>query len=647
MMKFFNKYILLGALTLSLGLSSCSDYLDKAPESDISSTDAFKDFQNFQGFTEELYQCIPDFTNGYWTNNWNFGEDEILNVGTTFHFGYKVDQGDFWGWQSEYDGWQAGWLDRGSVSGFNPGSDRFGHSLYTGCMYGIRKVNIGLENLDLFKGTEEEKKLIEGQLYFFRAWFHFQVIQYLGGYPYIDRVIPGDEVPTLPRLTYKECADRCAEDFRKAADLLPVDWDKTKPGQSTMGKNQLRVTKLAALGYLGKNYLWAASPLMANGVNAGTYDYDKTYAKKAADAFGELLQIVESDKDCGYGLIPFSQYSENFVTLGESGKMPGQSKDGTITEAIFRSPTYGSGWGCSRWGQALAYGGSDLNDGGVVFLPTANYVNYYGMANGLPLDDPDSHFDPTHPWKGRDPRFYHDIRFDGCKMVMKELTGTDTKWQYADLQTGGCFRSETRGSRTGYFNYKFISTKCNKWDDDYGWSPQIHMRVPWMRLSDVYLMYAEACAAVGGATAKSSNFNKTAEDAINTIRDRAGVDPVAAKNVADAHKFMDEVRRERAVELAFEGHRFNDLRRWLLLDKYPYNIKTSQEFTRVNGFSVVQVDEKNFKVVNVVDEKNEEVSGFKQKQILKRDFSSKHYWLPLKRADTQLYEGFGQNPGWK
>jgi hypothetical protein len=110
---------------------------------------------------------------------------------------------------------------------------------------------------------------------------------------------------------------------------------------------------------------------------------------------------------------------------------------------------------------------------------------------------------------------------------------------------------------------------------------------------------------------------------------------------------MDEVRRERAVELAFEGHRFNDLRRWLLLDKYPYNIKTSQEFTRVNGFSVVQVDEKNFKVVNVVDEKNEEVSGFKQKQILKRDFSSKHYWLPLKRADTQLYEGFGQNPGWK
>ena len=140
----------------------------------------------------------------------------------------------------------------------------------------------------------------------------------------------------------------------------------------------------------------------------------------------------------------------------------------------------------------------------------------------------------------------------------------------------------------------------------------------------------------------------TGVEAINKVRERAGVAPVADKNVADAHKFMDEVRRERAVELAFEGHRFNDLRRWLLLDKYPYNIKTSQEFTRVKGFSVVKVDDKgNYKVINAGDEQNEEVSGFKQKQILKRDFSSKHYWLPLKRADTQMYPEFNQNPGWK
>ena len=91
---------------------------------------------------------------------------------------------------------------------------------------------------------------------------------------------------------------------------------------------------------------------------------------------------------------------------------------------------------------------------------------------------------------------------------------------------------------------------------------------------------------------------------------------------------MGELRRERAVELAFEGHRFNDLRRWLLLDKYPYNIKTSQEFLRVGDI-------------------DPEKDGWKEKQILKRDFSEKHYWLPLKKKDCQIYPEFKQNPGWE
>ena len=77
--------------------TSCTDYLDKAPESDISAADAFKNFKNFQGFTEELYLCMPDFTRGYWTTSWNWGEDDIMSVGINYHMSYKVDQGDFWG----------------------------------------------------------------------------------------------------------------------------------------------------------------------------------------------------------------------------------------------------------------------------------------------------------------------------------------------------------------------------------------------------------------------------------------------------------------------------------------------------------------------------------------------------------------------
>ena len=88
---------------------------------------------------------------------------------------------------------------------------------------------------------------------------------------------------------------------------------------------------------------------------------------------------------------------------------------------------------------------------------------------------------------------------------------------------------------------------------------------------------------------------KRSEDAINTLRKRAGVGPVGGgepgdekgtlcpEYISNSQKFMDEVRRERAVELSFEGFRFNDLQRWLLLTEEPYTIKTSQEFERVEN----------------------------------------------------------------
>ena len=187
-------------------------------------------------------------------------------------------------------------------------------------------------------------------------------------------------------------------------------------------------------------------------------------------------------------------------------------------------------------------------------------------------------------------------------------------------------------NRTGYMLYKFIPMDANNADDGYGWGRHLHINIPWLRLSDVYLMYAESLAALGGANQKSSTFNMTAEQAVNVIRERAGVADVNAKFTADKDKFMDEVRRERAVELAYEGHRFNDLRRWLLLDKSPYNIKTQQNFNRVS--------------LDTKDSKNSEVSDFKEKTIVTRNFTDKHYWFPLKKKDVSIYPEMYQNPGW-
>ena len=585
-----------------------------------------------------MYFCIPNFTTGYWNNSFNWGDDEIICVGKDYFMGYKVDQGDFWGWQAEHDGWQCGFMDINNfTTDYAP--DKVGNrpTLWQGAWYGIRKANLGLANLErLTEATQEEHDIIKGQLLFFRGFFHFQLMQYFGGLPYINEVLTGGKL-TLPRLSYHECAELAAQDLSEAAKLLPVNWDNTQAGALTRGSNDLRINRIMALGYLGKNLLWAGSPLM-NWESTGSKTYNPDLCRRAAEAFGEILSLVESGQT-QYRLVDFANYKDNFLTHAKSGLMPGS------TEAIFRNPVID--WDRSNWGQTRCYGTPFLDpEGGVIFLPTANYVNFYGMANGLPLDDPNSGFDKSHHWKGRDPRFYHDIRFDGSKI---ELGGKEeaNPVRYAPLYTGGLMRDPIKGSRTGYLNYKFVRDDFNQWDNQgaTNWMASNNMLIPYMRLADIYLMYAESAAeAYGIPSAKSANCSLSATDAVNTIRNRAGVDPVNAKYTGSLDAFMSEVRRERAVELAFEAHRFNDLRRWLLLDKYPYNIKTSQEFQRTGDLTGIEKDSS--KGVNVEDPSETEVIGFHEEVILTRNFSDKHWWLPLKVSDSKMYVEFGQNPGW-
>ncbi len=612
-----------------LSLCSCEDYLDKEPASIISEEEAFKNFTNFQGFTEELYHCIPDFSNAYWTNSWNWGDDEITSADMNFHVIHKFDNGNFWGWQTEYDGWGASWMNQADAS---RNDDRFQKDLWKNAWYGLRKVNLGLENLELMTdATSQERDFIKGQLLFFRGWFHFQLIQYFGGMPYIDYVLPSDEPLELPRLSYHECADKVGADLREAANLLPIDWDDTQAGAATREKNDLRINKIMALGYLGKNYLWASSPLM-NLESTGSKSYNADYAKKAAAAFGELLDLCESGA-APYELVAFENYSVNFYTTGQGWRIPGGS------EAIFRGPYYGANG--SNWGTSKQYQPAIIQDGSN-FMPTANYVSYYGMANGLPIaditkPDPISGYDPEYPWKDRDPRFYHDIIFDGVKVVQGAMPDDVEQHRFANLYTGGSYRDVSTGSRSGFLNYKFIPITANRYDDGFNYGNNLNLHLPWMRLADVYLMYAEAVVqGYGSPNAKSNNFSKTAVDAVNTIRNRAGAGELSESEggyISSVDGFMSELRRERAVELSFEGHRFNDLRRWMLLIEKPYTLKTSLEFDRSG-------------TLNTEDPTENRVLNLREELILERNYSSKHYWLPLKNADTNMYVEFPQNPGW-
>ncbi len=632
----YNSILFYGFLSIMfMWFVSCEDYLDKEPATDIDPEAAFDNFYNFQGFVEELYNCIPVFDKREYNNMFNYGEEEhYSNNGRNDILG-RIDRGDFWV--------STGYWFYGTD--FNTSGDRWRHYLWQGAWYGIRKANMGIENLDKMVGTQEEKDLIEGQLYFFRAWFHYQLMVRWGGIPYLDRLLPPSEKLTLPRLSYLECADRISLDFEKAANILPINWDNTTAGKSTIGFNELRINKIMALGYLGKNYLYAGSPWMNVG-GAGYGSYNGEYCKKAANTFGTLLKLVENG-DTQYQLVDWDHYQELWRTNGQGGKMPGS------TEAIFRGPAY-DGRGGTAWSLDKQYLAANILYGRSWSLyPTANYSNYFGMANGLPINDAynrghgseiasaESGYDPQYPWKDRDPRFYITYAFDTQRMILSPPSNA-TQWTFANLYSYNAadaaktYRNPESGSTTGYLLIKFDPIGFNRYDNKFN---NHHIHISWMRLADIYLMYSEAVDnAFGSPQSTSDTYSLTALDAVNKIRNRANVPNLASKyttgNGIDS-PFMQELMRERAVELSWEGHRFNDLRRWRLVDKFPYNIKTKIEFDRAEPVDFDKIDPTANRVLNL-----------KEEIILERNYTEKHYWFPFTKDDANLYPEFPQNPGW-
>lgn len=645
MMNIYKKGVM-GVMSLMgvmgvMGLASCTDYLDKEERSIIDASQPYLNFRNFQGFVEELYTAMPIMTGHQYHSAWNFGEDDYWEPQESRQLPNAIDQGNYWGWNEcfySYFKEKQGGMNTGTPERMINDVSTKGY-LYGLCWFGIRKANIGIANLDkLVDATQEEKNLIAGQLYFFRAWNHFMLMQYWGGLPYIDVVLDANSVFNLPRLSYQATAEKAAEDFQKAADLLPIDWDQTAAGKATLGKNAVRINKVMALAYKGKDLLWAGSPMM-NQESTGNATYNADFCKRAADTFAEALKICEETGR--YELADWDHYQEIFYTYK-------QNKLNGLKEVLFWENMATCHIGVWRWNLVNDWRPPLINNSGIKCYPAANYTDYFGMANGLPIPDitkPDaaSGYNPEYPYKDRDPRFYYNFIYDAVKTVLdgsKILKDglPDERKQYASLYEGGLYRTDTPSKCvfTGYMNKKFTSQYMNDFDD---YKEGTVLVMPLMRLADVYLMYAESAAAgYGSATASASGYSLSAVGAIDKVRARAGVAGVDSKFLGSVDDFMSEVRRERAVELSFEGHRFTDLRRWLLLDKAPYNKKTAVYFDRAAD----QSDKERY-----ANPKENHVLNLREVVLTERKYTlPKHNWFPFPQKDVQMYPEFAQNPGW-
>ncbi|MCE5345420.1 MAG: RagB/SusD family nutrient uptake outer membrane protein [Bacteroidales bacterium] len=587
--------VIVSAIIMMLTFGSCEKYLDKAPEADIKANEVYGNFRSYQGFIEELYNCVCDYNKCRAWNEYLFA-DETLNNNP-----YPFDQGNYWA--------QTRML-YGPFTSSSTGSDPRNKTIWPLAWYGIRKANVALSNLDLLvDATQEEKDIIKGQALFFRGWFHFELMRWWGGLPYMDKALTAEDDFNVPRLSYRETALKAAQDFRDAADLLPLNWDSTTVGKVTLGNNRGRINKLYALGYLGKDLLYAASPMM-NEESTGTNAFDAELCKQAAEAFAEVLKIC--DETHRYTLQPWSSWTDNFWVWSPGNKTINGGTEVIMLPTVFRYDRV-------RWSTVMGTCPAEFGNA-TVEVPTNNFVKNYAMANGLPIDDPASGFNPNDPWTGREPRFYSDIVKDGDRLIIGTGGAAD---RYALLYNGGRHRSSTKGSVTGFYYKRYSPIGCNQYDNKWAY---FQSYIPYMRLADVYLMYSESVLQGYGSGSNSvPGYSLTAVQAINIVRNRAQLPDLTSAYTATKEAFMGEIIRERAVELAFEGARFHDLRRWNIAGEKKYTEKTAIDFDRgTDG-----------KPKNLVE-----------RVVITRVFEKKHNWLPFQVSFTNLYPEFTQNPGW-
>ncbi len=576
-------------------MSSCEEYLDKTVQADVTADAIFTTYPTFQGFVERLHGDIIDFaTMSRVGTAWNYGDDICGDVYTTL-----ID-GNYWlvagGNQMTQYHYGSG-MTRGNVPfSYNKGQYDNGWAAIRDCNTAIAHFN------DLKEATEEQKNVIKGQVYFFRGYFHWQIMKQWGNIPYSDTLFLPTDVMRIPQLSMFQTGEKVLADLQKAVDLLPVDWDATLVGQPTLGINRGRLTKGMALSFMAEAQLWLGSPLM-NGAQTGNYTYNVDYCKKAAASAWKVIELANQGV---YALETWKNYNDLFKT--NNNTEPGKSK-----EVIFKAPFLGEN---ARYHVVSAVV-SAVGGEGRFFGPTQNYVELFETASGLPIEDPASGFVPLDPWSNRDPRFRNAIYVDKDRICeAKPLTDPLSTAQFF---TGGRDRGGS-SSKTGFGMKKFLFTNWNNIDNQ--WGATSFICVPILRLAEIYLFYAEAAnEAYGGPSGKDPSANLTALDAINLVRARAGMPGVNAKFL-NLTAFRDRIRNERAVELSFEAKRRDDLRRWHVAHLDKYRDMYSCEFPK-------------------------DYSSFTRKYVRSIVFDNeKYYWFPYNPKQVLLYPEWKQNPGW-
>ena len=418
-------------------------------------------------------------------------------------------------------------------------SNTNGDNVWSRCWGSIRNATIFSVMINRVPLAEKlpdgrpAKPAYRSEARFLRAFLYFELLKRYGGVPLLgERVYQIDDDLQLPRSSFAECVNYIVSECDDIKDSL-----RTK--ENLNGNSYGRITRAAAMALKARVLLYAASPLF-NGGNiesgnplTGYTNSDPNRWKLAADAAKEVIDLNT------YSLMP--AFTDIFITQAA----PVSSN----TESIFWRQT-GSNINVEAANGPIGYRSAGGNG---ITSPTQNLVDAYPMINGLAITDPASGYDPNNPYANRDPRLKGTVFHNGMLWLNRNI---ETFAGGADRPGGA-----EQQTKTGYYMRKFMGNFESATGGVY--SNTIHDFI-YLRYTEVLLNYAEAMNEFAGAVPE-------VHDVLHQLRQRAGIEPGPDNNYgipADLSK--DEMRElihnERRLELAFEEHRFFDIRRWKIAE---------------------------------------------------------------------------------
>lgn len=576
------KYFSFGLLS-AFALSACSDkFLEEKKNYDNATTDIYNYLSGCNGRVNDIYSwCLPkvsDLTTGQNYLSVSIGNADIAAKSTEEYTGFS----DFVNPEIELT----------SMGTTNAVPDFFlgANANIQNSVYGrIRNINDCINGIQGGSISDEDKQLLLGQVYFFRAWCYYNLVKWYGGVPIVTDVLEPVESSFTPRSSTKDCIEFILADLDRAATMLA--------GKVWSGSDYGRVTAGTALALKGRVLLLWASPLF-NRANDQTR-WQNAYTQMKAD-----LSVINA---CGYGLytsgnnVNGSDFARQFLVVNAnpeavfvalhnnvmSDEGLDNQKNNTWEGAVRPKNTGGSGKGA---GLALV----DLfpmKDGKIANLGALTTARTYANTYSK-LERSKYLYDETAPYMNRDPRFYRTFAFPGFRWAYSgDPTQRDSHnpsydagknyvvWNYVwytSMDDAGNVESGNSYGADNLLGSKQAIYVRKKSDDlDVNGSPLYNYGATYntaffsqaplieLRYTEVLLNLAEAACGAGQMGEAVQILQQIRERAGYKAEDSYGLQSNLASDQATC---MSAILYERQIEFAYEGKRFDDMRRWMLFD---------------------------------------------------------------------------------